>query len=102
MGIPGSGRTKAGVYSFGVGRDHFKKVYLPQSKLSSDMTIPGPGTYSSGFGQFGKGSRKTRIQGRTKNVLEPVMINEKQNIPGPGSYESLGTHKLGVYTLSTI
>ena len=52
---------------------------------------------------MGKEGRKFNIQGRTKNVQEPLSINLKRNTPGPGSYgQGIEINKYGVYQLSTI
>lgn len=47
VGKPGTAgsTTKAGIYSFGLGRDHFTKVYMPQ-KLQNSLNVPGPGQYT--------------------------------------------------------
>lgn len=37
--------SKAGVYSFGISREYYKKVYVPQSNQTVDEDLPGPGTY---------------------------------------------------------
>jgi hypothetical protein len=46
IGRPGTTITKAGIYSFGVGRDKYEKVYIPTNKTNKDPHIPGPGTYT--------------------------------------------------------
>lgn len=40
---------------------------------------------------------------RTRNHCDPLHINIKQNIPGPGTYEQqMQINKYGVYNLSTM
>lgn len=33
------------MYSFGIGRHHYEKVYIPFKKGPNDTSIPGPGAY---------------------------------------------------------
>mmetsp|Transcript_2740 Transcript_2740/g.4685 ORF Transcript_2740/g.4685 Transcript_2740/m.4685 type:complete len:128 (+) Transcript_2740:430-813(+) len=52
---------------------------------------------------IGSEGKKWAFQGRIKNHAEPYVINEKENVPGPGHYEpGMDINKLGVYSLSTI
>ena len=46
---PGTAR-----YSFGMGRSHFKKVYVPGAKLNDDPLNPGPGKYTVKYFDIGK------------------------------------------------
>lgn len=40
---------------------------------------------------------------RAKNIDEPLNINTKQNIPGPGTYgQGVEINKYGIYNLSTM
>ena len=70
IGRPGTviTQTKAGIYSFGVGRDKFEKVYMPSNKTNKDPTIPGPGAYTCNLYDVGSTGRKFAFQGRTINV----------------------------------
>lgn len=54
-GVPGPGRFETrgtfdkgspqkGAFTFGMAREHFKKVYLPESQ-NTDPCVPGPGAY---------------------------------------------------------
>jgi len=70
IGKPGTANSvsKAGIYSFGIGRHHFEKVYLPFRKTNTDTTIPGPGTYEhTAYSIKHNDGRKFNMQGRTKN-----------------------------------
>ena len=62
IGRPGTSNTtsKAGVYSFGIGRDKYEKVYLPSRKITVNMdpSQPGPGTYTSSLYSVGTEGRK--------------------------------------------
>ena len=52
---PGTaGSTKAHLYTFGVSREKYKKVYLPHKKEAVDSeALPGPGTYTNKFMTLG-------------------------------------------------
>jgi len=102
---PGTANSaaKGHVYSFGIGRNHFDKVYNPARTVINDPDIPGPGTYSSKVKAIGTDGRKTKFQGRSKNMNEPENIVAKMNVPGPGHYGfGIETSKYGNYPLSTI
>lgn len=92
------------MYSFGIGRQHYEKVYLPFRKHNTDTNQPGPGTYdSTSYSIEHNDGRKFNMQGRTKNPAEPLAINVRKNIPGPGHYgQGIEINKYGVYRLSTI
>ena len=47
IGRPGTTNavTKRGVYSIGIGRKYYEKVYSPDKTQVNDPNIPGPGTY---------------------------------------------------------
>lgn len=67
--------------------------------------MPGPGHYDSVIYNCGNDSKnpKYNIQGRTHNIDEPLSINVKKNIPGPGTYNDvIEINKYGVYNVSTI
>ena len=43
------------------------------------------------------------MKGRFLDIHEPLYVNIKKNIPGPGTYGmGIEINKYGVYTLSTI
>ena len=48
IGRPGTTNavTKKGVYSIGIGRKYYEKVYIPSSTPTNDPNKPGPGTYN--------------------------------------------------------
>ena len=58
VGRPGTCNTvtKAGIYSFGIGREKFEKVYMSSRK--SVALTPGPGTYTSSLYSVGTEGRK--------------------------------------------
>jgi len=60
IGRPGTCNTdtKAGIYSFGIGRDKYEKVYMPSKKGNMDPEQPGPGTYTSSIYTVGTEGRK--------------------------------------------
>ena len=37
------------MYSFGISREFYKNVYIPEAKQNRDVDIPGPGTYNDGL-----------------------------------------------------
>lgn len=54
-GVPGPGRFESrgifdkgspqrGAFTFGMAREHFKKIYLPDCQ-TTDPCVPGPGAY---------------------------------------------------------
>lgn len=100
--------TKAGLYSFGIGHKHYRKVYIPGQKISvaHPDAVPGPGHYNPAINTVGhepQGALTTKFQGRSNNVQEPAAIMQKQNVPGPGHYgDPMCTAATGNYVLSTI
>jgi len=45
------------VYSFGIGRNHYEKVFNPANTIVNDPDIPGPGKYTSKMYSMGTGGR---------------------------------------------
>ena len=41
------------MYSFGISREYYKKVYVPEAKQVADECSPGPGTYDSKYKTIG-------------------------------------------------
>ena len=91
------GMNRGNIFSMGIGRQHYEKVYMPHKKSHANAETPGPGTYTNRVYTCGTGGRKIQMHGRIKNVqgkyslvvnllLEPLHINVKKNIPGPGTY----------------
>lgn len=63
------GNTKAGFYSFGIGRNAYERVYLPHRKQNNFQNIPGPGSYDTKmFTISGNDGLKYKLQGRTTNT----------------------------------
>lgn len=61
IGKPGTANTssKANVYSMGIGRHHYDRVYLPHRKANIDPSAqPGPGTYDVSQFNVGRQGRK--------------------------------------------
>jgi len=54
------GGSKRGIYTFGVGRHLYNKVYLPEDpRAAADFTtLPGPGTYSTKLMTIGNDGNK--------------------------------------------
>jgi len=71
IGRPGTTNTvtKPCLYSFGIGRKYYEKVYSPQNKITNDPNIPGPGCYDQSYQTVEKNKGKHyKMQGRSKNV----------------------------------
>lgn len=60
IGRPGTTNTvtKGGIYSFGIGREKYEKVYMPSRTINNDPLQPGPGTYTSSLYSVGTEGRK--------------------------------------------
>ena len=87
--------SEAPMYSFGLGRSHFEKVYYETNKMI-DKSIPGPGIYSI-LKPFGSDACKFSIQFRQ----EDKGIKAKSKEPGPGEYKSISINPQGKYALSS-
>ena len=72
IGKPGSAglTTKNHIYSFGIGREHFTKVFIPgKQKFNEEENIPGPGMYTKQYMNIGThGSRKSSLHRHAKNI----------------------------------
>ena len=57
-------------HSFGISRDFYQKVYLPESSLvpTSMSFTPGPGSYSVHNKTMGNEGKHWNIQGRTPDI----------------------------------
>jgi hypothetical protein len=53
------------MYTFGISREYYKKVYFPEAKQVPDECVPGPGTYDSKFKTIGTSGQKWGFQGRS-------------------------------------
>lgn len=65
-------------YTFGLAREAYQKVYIPENP-ASDKAIPGPGTYKVN-GIFGSEGKKWSIRVKPNKRSASVQ-------PGPGAYE---------------
>jgi len=73
VGKPGTSgnSSKNHIYSFGIGRQHYRKVYIPgKQKFNEEINVPGPGMYSHNYKNIGvtSHSRKSSIHKRAKNI----------------------------------
>lgn len=70
-------------YSFGVGRDNMKKLYIDDIKSKGDKSLPGPGKYETAktFGEKGLNYSMAAILPTEKQTL-----GKSAKLPGPGSY----------------
>lgn len=48
--------------------------------------MPGPGTYTNRHLCVGTEGRNWNIQGKRMHFAEPLVLNIKKNVPGPGKY----------------
>ena len=73
IGKPGTATAskKGGMYTFGISREYYKKVYVPDSKQNPDDCSPGPGTYDDRYKTMGTTGQKWNMQGRS------IIVNGK-------------------------
>ena len=73
------------MYSFGMSRDKFQKVYLKENP-PRDPSVPGPGSYQAKVNYVEKQSAAFSLRPNTSYASmfnDPTVKN-----PGPGSYDS--------------
>jgi len=97
--LPSSFNTsnKSG-FSFGISRDHYKKVFL-QNNTSIDEKTPGPAIYDTRV-NLGKDAPKFSFYSKLNNNI----INKERSklTPGPGQYRPISLKSDGKYPLSNI
>lgn len=59
------------MYTFGISREFYRKVYVPEAKQMPDDCVPGPGTYDTKYLTIGSSGQKWNIQGRS------IIVNGK-------------------------
>ena len=74
-------KNKGSVFSFGIAREAYSKVYQ-KSKKTCDPSIPGPGTYETSK-PIGWDASKYSLRPKTTLELSPMKHN-----PGPGAYST--------------
>ena len=72
-------------FSFGVGRDNMKKMFIDNIKKDGDISRPGPGKYSheKRFGSMGV----TYSMAQKLNHDDLILAKSKK-LPGPGYYQA--------------
>ena len=75
--------TKNQNYSFGVGRNYMRKIYVDDIKSKGDVNNPGPGKYEH--------TKKTGAEGQNYSFAARLPHGEQalarsKKLPGPGSY----------------
>ena len=86
-------------FCFGTGREAFLKVVMPAKMNIPDICVPGPGTYEVRK-DAGQDKRKFSFGPRTL-FNDPVHIELKKNVPGPGYYpDKLSIDREGKYIVS--
>jgi hypothetical protein len=73
-------------FSFGVGRDNMKKIYVDDIQKKGDKALPGPGKYEyeKSFGLKG-----LNYSMAAKLPTEKQMLDKSRKLPGPGNYEAI-------------
>ena len=62
------------MYTFGISREYYKKVYVPEAKQVADDCSPGPGTYDTKYKTIGTMGAKWNMQGRS------IIVNGKYSL----------------------
>jgi hypothetical protein len=75
-------------FSFGLSRDHFKKVYIPENP-QIDPQVPGPGMYD--LETTKKLHEGLKYSLRPKTTKDSSFQNFTKGYPGPGTYELTAT-----------
>lgn len=83
-------------YSFGISREHYKKVYLENSSVIDERT-PGPALYDTRT-KLGKDAPKFSMYSKLNNGA----IKQERNklTPGPGQYKPIALKSDGKYPIS--
>ena len=70
-------------YSFGVGRDNMRRIFIEDIKKKGDNSLPGPGRYNpdKGFQAYG-----TNYSMASRLPTEQQCLDKSKKLPGPGSY----------------
>ena len=77
---------KRNCFTFGIGHDAYKKVYIPGQFLPN-TTSPDPGKYTNDYLKISHNkNQKKSFHAKHMNISEPQNISIKQNVPGPGTY----------------
>lgn len=79
---------KGNAYSFGLAREHFKKVYIKENP-QADRSVPGPGRYDHTANI--KQMAGVMYTCRPKTVKDSSFQNFTKGYPGPGTYELTAT-----------
>ena len=78
-------RQQNAKFSFGIGRETVKKVFIDEIKSKGDNLKPGPGRYKANQ-DFNANSR-SHVMGARLKITENALDRSKK-LPGPGSYEN--------------
>lgn len=77
-------KNKTQTYSFGVGRDNMKKLYVDEVMLNKNNTghPTGPGSYEfkNGFG----GKNNSQYSMRKRLYMDELSLDKSKKLPGPG------------------
>jgi len=79
-------------YSFGVGRDDMKRIYVDEIKKHGDKALPGPGKYEhkKTFGATpGVGQGGLAYSMASNLETDNQALGRSGKLPGPGSYNAL-------------
>jgi len=83
-----SKNVKSRAFSFGLSRDHFKKVYIKEN-MQADASVPGPGRYDHTASV--KQMHGLMYSLRPKTTKDSSFQNVTKGFPGPGTYEMSAT-----------
>lgn len=75
---------KSRAFSFGLSREHFKKVYIKENP-QADASVPGPGQYD--HNATIKQMHGVMYSLRPKTTKDSSFQNFTKGFPGPGTYE---------------
>jgi hypothetical protein len=83
MSVFDRNRSKGKMFSFGINREAYSKVYI-KAHPAPDLAIPGPGTYNV-VGVPGKNARKYTMRPQTAGnlIASPSRPLETQQDPRP-------------------
>lgn len=73
-------------YSFGVGRDNMKKMYVDEINQKGDKALPGPGKYEN---EKMFGAKGLTYSMAARLPTEKQCLEKSAKLPGPGNYETI-------------
>ena len=71
-------------YSFGMGRDDMKKIYVDHINNEGDKSLPGPGKYEA---DKAFGAKGLSYYMHSRLPTDQQALDRSKKLPGPGSYQ---------------